>query len=169
MLKALIKPSIIPMVQYIVRPYLKELQTKCEGQKWCTFSNILNGVFVRNEIFWNGRVKDHSFSDGHLTHVGWTIIVKSVKYYIGHRKIKMTFWRQVQFNNLFKKTSNSEVALFVIVHNDLIFVKCSNIFDRLFDRILEWVSNWLIPFEMEFSKFELVFENLVQVSFSSKF
>ena len=60
------------------------------------------------------------------------------------------------------------MALFVTVHNDSIFVKCSNIFDQLFDRILEWVSNWFIPLEMEFSKFELVFENLVQVSFSSK-
>ena len=60
------------------------------------------------------------------------------------------------------------MALFVTVHNDSIFVKCSNIFDELFDRILEWVSNWFIPLEMEFSKFELVFGNLVQVSFSSK-
>jgi len=94
--------------------------------------------------------------------------MKSVKSPIVHRKIKMTFLLQVQsFNNLLKRFK-TKVALFVTVHNDSIFVKCLNIFDQLFDRILEWVSNWFIPLEMEFSKFGLVFGNLVQVSFSSK-
>ena len=133
---------------------------------------------------WSERWNFHDFHDGDLSHVFWTLrrkfatwkrilfwpVTSKFKNDIGQisvEKIKMTFLRQVQsFNNLFKRLK-TKVALFVTVHNDSIFVKCWNIFDQLFDRILEWV-NQTDPLEMEFSKFELVFEKLVQVSFSSK-
>ena len=146
-----------------------------------SFSNILNGV--SHEMKWAMKLSRFSWRrfescflnfEAKVCHVKTnfilTIWTSKFKNHIGQisvEKIKMTFLRQVQSLNNLLKRFKTKVALFVTVHNDSIFVKCSNIFDQLFDRILEWV-NQTDPLEMEFSKFELVFEKLVQVSFSSK-
>ena len=153
-------------MEFFVRP-------KWSGQKWS------ERVQKPSRFVWWSFESCFLNFEANVCHVKMNFMLTSnlqVEVHSWNRSILQSFTGKFKWHFCYKFNHSmiclnrfkTKVALFVTVHNDSIFVKCSNIFYQLFDRILEWVSNWFIPLEMEFSKFELVFEKLVQVSFSSK-